>query len=160
MATNAEQKGAKMQHLKGTTRHRQNLKRCRDFMRRNGVRGKDIFRYEWRNWKRIAQVTRRQAWRGRQWKAKAIMRTVYREGTIQDDNWSYLASRLTPVRPVAAADATPIEGLHNEWVAATLQPNTTYSVKSQAERQTLEGLSGLYVKTTTFQVISVVAARG
>ena len=57
-ATNAEKtraRNASMMHLKGTARHKQHLRRCIGFARTHGQRGENVFRYEWRRWKRIVK---------------------------------------------------------------------------------------------------------
>jgi len=43
-------------HLKGTVRHRQVLKTAKAFVRKHGVAGKRVLRYEWKSWKRVLRA--------------------------------------------------------------------------------------------------------
>ena len=162
-ATNGEATrahGCKMMHLKGTVRHKQNLAKCKRFLRSNDALGRKIFRYEWKHWKRIMQVGHRYRWRSVQKKRKLVLKRVYREDVLGDDDWSAMTSRLEPDRPVVAQKPTPTEALYNEWLVATLRPNSYYSCELREERPTPEGGVEQHVVTRVFQVIDVIHSHG
>jgi len=63
---------------------------------------------------------------------------------------------LPQVNPVEPTKVPPVEQLHNEWLVATLRPNTTFSVPVAQERPTTAGGVERYQGIRSFHVIDVV----
>ena len=128
-----------MAHLKRPTRVKGVIKDMRHFMKVHGHAGRNVVRFEFRNWQRIVQVNTRYKWRVRRMKAHLIFKRLYREDTKGDEDWSAVAQKVPVARTVPPEEASTRERLEREYLAATFQPLQYYSVEREEERQNEDG---------------------
>ena len=128
-----------MAHLKRHTRVKGGIKDIRHFCKVHGKAGRNVVRFAFRNWQRIAPVSTKYKWRVRRLKAHLIFKRLYREDTKGDEDWSAVAQKVPVARTVPPEEASTRERLEREYLAATFQPLQYYSVEREEERQNEDG---------------------
>ena len=134
-ATNLEQRRAPAstsQHIKAMTRFKPTLAKTEKFMETHGDRGSAVVRFEWRAWKRIIQTDVRKQWQPVHKPSDEVFARIYREDAKAREDFSSICSRLPPSCSMVPEKVSGQEALRNEYLVATLQDNSVYSV-SQAK---------------------------
>ncbi len=93
---------ATIHYIKQDLRVAENLRFARSIIRDHGARGKAVFDYEWRHWKRVLQTDRKKYSFGVKMKASRIFDRIYRVDEMSYDDWSSVVSR-NPAVPKRAA---------------------------------------------------------
>jgi len=146
-------------HLKQSIRNKGTIKLIRAFIREHKERGKAVVRYEWGHVKRILQVHRKRRWRQKRITLRNLLRRVYREDDMARENWSSVLSRVPLERPAEAPKTTRIGQMQNEFLAATLVPNTHYRVDHQITARNEAGLEVAVDSSTFFTVVNATSSK-
>ena len=116
--------------LKQSTRYRKTFRHMNAFKKRYGARGREVIRYEWTNYKRLLRPAGPRQWRPVKMPVEAFYRRVYREDDAAELNWSSLASKPPPKRPVQHDQPSNVERLNNEYIMALVEAGNHYSVSA------------------------------
>jgi len=101
--TTLEQKRApssKTAALKRSIRLKGIIAKIRWFRRKYGGYGKKVVRYEFRNYKRILQTTKKKFWQNARPSRAKVIKRVYREDDRADVDWNIILQRVEEPRPV------------------------------------------------------------
>ena len=98
-------------------RFKKNMDRIETFLDTYKHQARTTVRYEWRNWKRVLQSSKKKLHRNKQMQDTAAMKRVYRMDAMARDNWDIAFRRG------AKEDALPIEddevdAVQREYLAA------------------------------------------
>jgi len=151
--------GSSMPHLKQSTRIKGVIKTIRAFKQRHGPAGAKVIDFEYAHWQRILQTSQKHRWRVRRMKASAMIKRIYREDAMADEDWSAICTGIPVDRPTRTDDASDREKLEREYLAATLLPLQYYGVEAEAEVPQDDGAVVRERQTTYFQVLGTQTAR-
>ena len=146
--------GSSTRHVKQSTRFKESLARCNDFVDTYAARGSQVFRYEWRAVKRILQTSAKYRWLPVQEPMRKVLQRVYREDARADEDFSSIVNR----EPGVQVDYDAVSGketLRNEYLVKTLVPNTHYSVQTDSTSVTEDGETRTEKVETHFKLIEM-----
>ena len=146
-------------HLKRITRVKQVLMTIRNVWKTWGKRGRAVVRYEFKNWLRVLQPNKKTMWRIRRMKTASAIKRIYREDQMADEDWSSVAERIPPDRPVPPTDASTRESLEKEYLHAVLQPLQYYAVEAPKTQQNEAGREETVSQTCYFQVLAAMTGK-
>jgi len=135
------------------------IKTCRGFMTKHGQVGKDIVRFEWRNYARILQTQKRYRFRVKRIKFQALLRRVYREDDKAKENWSSILTRVPLERPVHVDSGDSSTQLETEYFASVITPHSNFAVDHTVGRPQEDGSEKRETQRDYFTVINVAHAR-
>ena len=113
-------------HLKQAVRRQGVFKRIRKFRKKYGTLGKDVVRYEFRNWKRIL-ARRRTPWVAPRMTDKAAFGRIYREDASSEINWSTVVSRMD-LHQIVPETADNSGAAQNEYLRSQVREGQHYGM--------------------------------
>ena len=120
-------------HLKRHTRHKKVVKTIRGFCKTYGQAGRRVLDYEYSHWQRILQTSVKHKWRVKRMHLGTLMKRIYREDAMADQDWSSIAQKVPVNRPVEPEEASSREQLEREYLCSVFQPLQFYSVERSHE---------------------------
>ena len=127
-STNCEKTRAdnsSMIHLKGTVRHKQNLAKCKQWILKYKEKAEMVFRYEWKNYKRLVQPDGRSRWSSKKMPVKDFYNKVYNLDPVLADNWPKFCAGKTAER---SSVPSPTERVQLDYLQKLFEPKKWYSV--------------------------------
>ena len=119
--------GATTVYIKQSMRFQENVNLCKAFLAKHKAAGRDVFRYEWMNFKRVLQAGGAQ-WRPVKMSDKSFYKRVYRMDAFSQQSWADAMSRPGAVVLPEAAKQTVAQELALEYFTSVIQPLTYYSL--------------------------------
>ena len=120
-------------HLKRMTRHKENLRRIRAFMKRFGQQAEDVVRYDWWTFKRIGQSDPRKRWKPKKISTKRLYARIYREDAFAETDWKSICAMRQDEGRVHPEDVSNRVDLENEYIHASVSPGNHYSANVPTE---------------------------
>ena len=109
-----------------STRLSQNISRCTRCTKQYGKRGKAVFRFEWKNYKRVIRMRRRNRFRACRMRDKVFFQKLYRLQSDASDDWGPVLGS----DPVASNKTDGTTRMQHEYLQKTFQNRGVYSVPS------------------------------
>ena len=143
--------------VKQQLRLRENISRCRRFIKKHGEVGREIFRFEWSQWPRILQTNPARQFRRVRMKPEAVFDRVYREDAMALEDWNSALSRQPTPRRLP--DVTNSYALQVEYIQCVLKPLGWYSVVVKRDDADTDGNIVQVRSTEFFQVLKMYSGR-
>ena len=154
--TRTRAKRAKLPYIMASTRHKENLRRIRAFMKTHGARGRAVIREDWVRYKRVLQALPRRKWIPKRMNDANFFKRFYRMDEKALEDWSSLIGQPTGVPPlpvrVAMTDNDRSRIEYYKWV---FKPRTYYSLKRSVERPNADGEPAAVDEVVSFQVVRI-----
>jgi hypothetical protein len=145
---------ARTPFIMASTREPQNLAIGRKYTTEYGERGKQVFRYEWINYKRVLRPTSAKAFTTMQIKNGPFFEKLYNVDFV-DDGWSAL---ITPTNSTGSDKPPPQDSnskIRLEYLRSVLKKGEVYSVPVKKEEMLPAGGSQQVTTDQFFQVVEV-----
>ena len=146
-------------YIKQSLRLAENLKQAKRVLTRFKNKGRQLIRYEWRNYKRVLRVESSRKWMPVKMMDRQFFRRLYRMDEMACEDWTPLVSRpgcvVVPQRD-ALEDS---QEMALEYLSAALRPLTYYSFPRTTETQAQDG-SLLQKRETQFCQVVKIHSRG
>jgi hypothetical protein len=139
-------------------RQKENLKLVRKFMRTYKHDGRQIVRFEWRNWKRILQRRYRRFTPVRM-QTKRFFERLYRMDAMACTDWTPYISKPGSVIVPAAQAETSVDGMAREFLTRVFAPLQYYSFPERKEVLAPDGSLVTQERETIFQVVKIHKGR-
>ena len=140
-------------HLKQKTRFKMSLKRMKAFIEKHGHRGVQVFRFEWRRYKRLLQTRARYKWVPRKMETDEFFARVYREDDMAADSFCSICRREDPVDPVEKDSVNNQDLLRDEYLRSTLEKGKHLSVTQEIKRVGPDGKPVVEEKAVHFTLL-------
>eukprot|EP00928_Gymnodinium_smaydae_P029406 TRINITY_DN22159_c0_g2_i2.p1 TRINITY_DN22159_c0_g2~~TRINITY_DN22159_c0_g2_i2.p1 ORF type:complete len:633 (-),score=31.49 TRINITY_DN22159_c0_g2_i2:786-2684(-) len=124
--TKTRSAASKRPWLLASTREKQNIALCNKYIREYGQQGRLVFKFEWRNWKRILQGRWARRFISRRVDTQKFLAQVYRLDSQGEDDWSSVIQGSSK-RPSAKSDLNA--SLQYDYVKHVLRDRAFYSVQ-------------------------------
>ena len=132
-----------------STREKQNLSRCVNFMKQHGARGKQVFSFEWKNHKRVLRTSIARCYVPIKKKDKAFYRKLYNI----DDNGKHWDEILDTSKKSTQRDSGgDFDKMKREYIKHVLVENSFHSVPVQRTELGDDGAAEIKEEETFFQV--------
>ena len=133
--TRIRARAAKTPYLKQATRAKENNRLLKKFLRM-GQSGRQVIRFEWRQWKRVLQVRPRSLWKSRKMKSRAAFERIYRMDEMAEVDWTAVCGPVVapgqgpPPAPLLAEtkDQRTLSRLRIEYLASVLDLKRWYEI--------------------------------
>jgi len=145
-------------HIKQAARERDVLSYTGSFLDQYGERGRKVFRFEWRFWKRLLNTSLKNRWVGRKWKPMAVLKRIYREDAFSQQNWQAIAFKMGSVGQPVRERVTVDDQVRDEYLKSTFEHGRYYSVPTQETTIDEEGHAVDETAEAYFNVVDVVHA--
>ena len=119
-------------------RYKEDLVRLREVIQKYKAKGRDLIRYEWKNWKRVAQVNSHKLGRNIKWRPRQVFNWVYRMDMKASENWDVVLVQQAgggdpPAPPDDRPDgAAPPDPLQMEYLCKLFDRHQYYSLENDA----------------------------
>ena len=154
--TNVEKRraaAATARYLKQQTRFKMTIQHMRDFIAKHGDLGKQVFRFEFRRYKRLLQTKKRYKWRPMKMSTPEFYARVYREDDMAAEDFTSICRRESPVDPVEKDAFTGRDALRDEYLVSVLEKGKQYSVTQQIKRAGPDGTPVVEEKAVHFTLL-------
>jgi len=146
-------------HLKRTVRIKGLINFIRKFCSTYGRRGRDVFRFEWKNCTRVLQTNLKHRWRPRRMTQKAAVARLYREDKRADEDWASICKPCSLERPVEVEPCTNRQQLEKEYLAAVLVRQQYYAVERVVPGVGEDGQPTERTEPVYFQLLAAVESK-
>ena len=143
-----------------SVRHKQSLDLNKLLISSYGENGANVFRYEWRKFKRVLQPTSKHRWRGVRMTDAIFYNNLYRlDPTADDDNWDKAfagsGSGPGPRPPDNATTAVKVQYLQHVYKDKAYYSYPLTRTEVGGDGQPSETVDAVY-----FQVLAVISSQG
>ena len=124
---------ARAAYIKQEMRLAESIERCRTFIKNHGSVGRQVFNFEYNNFRRILQTSSRRKIRSVRMTADAVYSRIYREDDIAKVNWESVCVRcpVVPARPML--QITNSVQIQREYLLSVFHRFSWYHVVSPRE---------------------------